>query len=142
MDDYPQLRLGNQLCFPLYAASKEIVRRYSPVLEPFGLTYTQYIVMMALWERKEITVSDLGSMLYLDSGTLTPVLKKLESNGYVIRSRKADDERCVIVSPTEEGWKLRERLAMVPAEVGSCVRLTPDEAKTLYGLLYKILKGL
>lgn len=141
MDDYPQLRLGNQLCFPLYAASKEIVRRYAPLLEPYNLTYTHYIAMMVIWEKGEVTVSDLGKTLYLDSGTLTPVLKKLEANGYVRRTRKADDERCVIVSPTEEGWKLQERVSGVPACVASCVNLTPEEAGTLYALLGKMLKG-
>ena len=139
MKDYPQLRLGNQLCFPLYACSKEIVRRYAPLLEPYNLTYTHYIVMMVLWEKKEVTVSDLGKQLYLDSGTLTPVLKKLESHGYVARSRKADDERCVVVSPTQEGWDLQEKLSGVPAEMGSCFCLSPEEAKTLYGLLHKML---
>ena len=139
MKDYPQLRLGSQLCFPLYACSKEIVRRYAPLLEPYNLTYTHYIVMMVLWEKKEVTVSDLGKQLYLDSGTLTPVLKKLEARGYVARSRRADDERCVIVSPTQEGWDLQEKLSGVPAAIGGCMNLSPEEAATLYGLLYKVL---
>ena len=139
MKDYPQLRLGSQLCFPLYACSKEIVRRYAPLLEPYNLTYTHYIVMMVLWEKKEVTVSDLGKQLYLDSGTLTPVLKKLEARGYVARSRRADDERCVVVSPTQEGWDLQEKLSGVPAAIGGCMNLSPEEAATLYGLLYKVL---
>lgn len=139
MKDYPQLRLGSQLCFPLYACSKEIVRRYAPLLEPYNLTYTHYIVMMVLWEKKEVTVSDLGKQLYLDSGTLTPVLKKLEARGYVARSRRADDERCVIVSPTQEGWDLQEKLSGVPAAIGGCMNLSPEEAAMLYGLLYKVL---
>ncbi len=139
MKDYPQLRLGSQLCFPLYACSKEIVRRYAPLLEPYNLTYTHYIVMMVLWEKKEVTVSDLGKQLYLDSGTLTPVLKKLEAHGYVARSRRADDERCVVVSPTQEGWDLQEKLSGVPAAIGGCMNLSPEEAATLYGLLYKVL---
>jgi len=139
MKDYPQLRLGSQLCFPLYACSKEIVRRYAPLLEPYSLTYTHYIVMMVLWEKKEVTVSDLGKQLYLDSGTLTPVLKKLEAHGYVARSRRADDERCVVVSPTQEGWDLQEKLSGVPAAIGGCMNLSPEEAATLYGLLYKVL---
>ena len=142
MDDYPQLRLENQLCFPLYACSKEIVRRYAPLLEPYRLTYTHYIVMMALWEHGEMGVSDLGKVLYLDSGTLTPVLKKLEANGYVSRSRRADDERCVTVSPTEEGMALREKLCSVPGKLGDCVALSSEEAATLYRLLYKVLGGL
>ncbi len=139
MKDYPQLRLGSQLCFPLYACSKEIVRRYAPLLEPYNLTYTHYIVMMVLWEKKEVTVSDLGKQLYLDSGTLTPVLKKLEAHGYVARSRRADDERCVVVSPTQEGWDLQEKLSGVPAAIGGCMNLSPEEAAILYGLLYKVL---
>jgi DNA-binding MarR family transcriptional regulator len=139
MKDYPQLRLGSQLCFPLYACSKEIVRRYAPLLEPYNLTYTHYIVMMVLWEKKEVTVSDLGKQLYLDSGTLTPVLKKLEAHGYVARSRRADDERCVVVSPTQEGRDLQEKLSGVPAAIGGCMNLSPEEAATLYGLLYKVL---
>ena len=139
MKDYLQLRLGNQLCFPLYACSKEIVRRYAPLLEPYNLTYTHYIVMMVLWEKKEVTVSDLGKQLYLDSGTLTPVLKKLEAHGYVARSRRADDERCVVVSPTQEGWDLQEKLSGVPAAIGGCMNLSAEEAATLYGLLYKVL---
>ncbi len=139
MKDYPQLRLGSQLCFPLYACSKEIVRRYAPLLEPYNLTYTHYIVMMVLWEKKEVTVSDLGKQLYLDSGTLTPVLKKLEAHGYVARSRRADDERCVVVSPTQEGWDLQEKLSGVPAAIGGCMNLSPEDAATLYGLLYKVL---
>ncbi|MBR6348264.1 MAG: MarR family transcriptional regulator [Spirochaetales bacterium] len=139
MKDYPQLRLGNQLCFPLYACSKEIVRRYAPLLQPYNLTYTHYIVMMVLWEKKEVTVSDLGKQLYLDSGTLTPVLKKLESHGYVVRSRRLDDERCVVVSPTEKGWELQEKLSDVPAQIGSCMNLSPEDAATLYGLLHKVL---
>ena len=139
MKDYPQLRLGNQLCFPLYACSKEIVRRYAPLLQPYNLTYTHYIVMMVLWEKKEVTVSDLGKQLYLDSGTLTPVLKRLEAHGYVARSRRADDERCVVVSPTEKGWELQEKLSDVPAQIGSCMNLSPEDAATLYGLLHKVL---
>jgi len=141
MHDYPQLRLSNQLCFPLYACSKELVRCYAPLLEPYNLTYTHYIAMMVIWEKGEVTVSDLGKTLYLDSGTLTPVLKKLEANGYVRRTRKADDERCVIVSPTEEGWKLQERVSGVPACVAGRVSLTPEEAGTLYSLLGKMLKS-
>ena len=139
MKDFPQLRLGNQLCFPLYACSKEIVRRYAPLLQPYNLTYTHYIVMMVLWEKKEVTVSDLGKQLYLDSGTLTPVLKKLEAHGYVVRSRRQDDERCVVVSPTEKGWELQEKLSDVPAQIGSCMNLSPEDAATLYGLLHKVL---
>ena len=142
MQDYPQLRLSNQLCFPLYACSKELVRCYAPLLEPYSLTYTHYITMMVIWEKGEVTVSELGKALYLDSGTLTPVLKRLESNGYIKRNRKANDERCVIVTATEEGLALQEKLKDVPQNVGCCLNLDASEAATLYGLLYKMLSGI
>ena len=136
---YPQLRLCNQLCFPLYACAKELVRRYAPLLEPFNLTYTHYITMMVIWEKGSLTVSELGKALYLDSGTLTPVLKKLENHGYITRTRKADDERCVMVSPTQAGLGLQEKLKDVPAEIGCSVRLSPEDARQLYVLLHKML---
>ena len=141
MNQYPQLKLENQLCFPLYACAKEITRRYVPLLEPYNLTYTHYIVMMVLWEKGELSVTDLGKTLSLDSGTLTPVLKRLEANGYVKRRRKSDDERCVIASPTDKGWDLQEKLSSVPQEIGSCVKLSSEEARLLYGLLYKVISG-
>jgi len=141
MTDYPQLRLENQICFPLYACAKEITRRYVPLLEPFNLTYTHYIVMMVIWEKGEVTVSELGKTLFLDSGTLTPVLKRLQSNGYVERKRKDTDERCVIITPTGKGMELQKKLSSIPREIGSCVRLSPDEARLLYGLLYKVIDG-
>lgn len=140
-NDFPQLKLENQICFPLYACSKELVRRYAPLLEPYNLTYTHYIAMMVIWEKGSVTVSELGNRLLLDSGTLTPVLKKLETHGYVCRERKADDERCVLVSPTEAGWELREILKDVPAKVGCNIKLDEQEAKTLYYLLYKVIGG-
>ncbi len=140
-NDFPQLKLENQICFPLYACSKELVRRYAPLLEPYNLTYTHYIAMIVIWEKGSVTVSELGKRLLLDSGTLTPVLKKLETHGYVCRERKADDERCVLVSPTEAGWELREKLKDVPAKVGCNVKLDEQEAKTLYYLLYKVIGG-
>lgn len=136
---YDCLKLGNQLCFPLYACSKEIVRRYKPFLDELDLTYTQYIVMMVMWEKKEMNVKELGSCLYLDSGTLTPVLKKLESKGYIARARSKFDERNLVLTITEEGEKLKDRAVEIPAKMGSCVRLEPEEAVQLYQLLYKIL---
>ncbi len=142
MTKYPQLKLENQLCFPLYACAKEIVRKYGPLLEPYNLTYTQYIVMMVLWEREEITVSELGRIILLDSGTLTPVLKKLEANGYVQRTRRKDDERCVVASPTEKGWELQDRLADVPSKIGNCLNLEVEDAVKLQQLLVKVLKGM
>ena len=140
-NDFPQLKLENQICFPLYACSKELIRRYSPLLEPYKLTYTHYIAMMVIWEKGNVTVSELGSKLFLDSGTLTPVLKKLESHGYITRERSTEDERCVMVCPTEAGWELREKLKDVPASVGCNVKLDEQEAKTLYYLLNKMISG-
>lgn len=138
-DNYDMLKLENQLCFPLYACSKEIVRRYKPFLDPLDLTYTQYIAMMVLWEQKSVTVKELGEKLYLDSGTMTPVLKKLESKGYITRERSGKDERSVIVTITESGEKLKESAADIPGKLGGCVNLSPEEAGQLYGLLYKLL---
>ena len=136
---YDCLKLGNQLCFPLYACSKEIVRRYKPFLDELDLTYTQYITMMVMWEKKEMNVKELGSCLYLDSGTLTPVLKKLESKGYIARARSKFDERNLVLTITEEGEKLKDRAVEIPAKMGDCVRLEPEDAVQLYQLLYKIL---
>ncbi|QAT41831.1 MarR family winged helix-turn-helix transcriptional regulator [Aminipila luticellarii] len=133
------LKLENQLCFPLYAASKEIVNRYKPFLDKIDLTYTQYIVMMVLWEHKSISVKELGKHLYLDSGTLTPVLKRLESKGFVERIRSLEDERNVNVTLTETGEGLKEKAVSIPSEMGKCLPLSPEEAKTLYTLLYKLL---
>ena len=133
------LKLENQLCFPLYAASKEVVKRYKPLLDPLGLTYTQYIAMMVLWEQRIINVKSLGRHLYLDSGTLTPLLKKMELQGWVTRNRDLKDERNVIVTLTEEGEKLKAAAAHIPLEMSKCISLSPQEAKQLYGLLYKVL---
>ena len=142
MDKYDCLKLENQLCFPLYACSKEIVRKYKPVLDELNLTYTQYIAMMVLWERKQPNVKELGECLYLDSGTLTPLLKKLEQKGYIERKRSESDERNLIISITKQGEQLREEALRVPSTIGQCVKLEPEEAKALYDILYKILRGL
>lgn len=133
------LKLENQLCFPLYAASKEVIRRYKPLLDKVDLTYTQYIAMMVLWEENEINVKTLGEKLYLDSGTLTPLLKKLESKGYITRKRLDKDERNLDISITKKGLVLQEKVKNVPEEIGKCVNLSEDEAKVLYNMLYKIL---
>lgn len=138
-DGYESLLLQNQLCFPLYAAAKEVVRLYKPFLDDIGLTYTQYIAMMVLWESRSMSVKELGERLYLDSGTLTPLLKKMEMQGVVSRRRSAQDERSVIVSVTEKGDELRERALSVPAQMKGCIPLTPEEVKTLYHLLYRVL---
>lgn len=139
MDKYDVLKLDNQLCFPLYAVSKEIIRRYKPFLEEIDLTYTQYIVMMVMWEKQSVCVKDLGSRLYLDSGTLTPVLKTLEKKGYITRERSKDDERVLNVEITEEGMKLRDRAVEIPAKIGKCVSLEPEEAISLYSSLQKLM---
>ena len=138
-DKYDCLKLKSQLCFPLYACSKEIIRRYKPFLDRFDLTYTQYITMMALWENDNMNVRELGIALFLDSGTLTPVLKKLESKGYIERKRSKDDERNLIVTVTEKGWQLREEALSIPGSMSSCVNLEPEEASDIYRLLYKVL---
>ena len=138
-DKYDCLKLKSQLCFPLYACSKEIIRKYKPFLDKFDLTYTQYITMMALWENESMNVRELGLVLFLDSGTLTPVLKKLESKGYIERKRSKEDERNLIVTVTEKGWKLREEALSIRESMSSCVNLEPEEASELYRLLYKVL---
>jgi len=137
--NYDMLKLENQLCFPLYAASKEIVKRYKPYLDEIGLTYTQYIAMMVMWEKKTVNVKTLGQALFLDTGTLTPLLKKLEAQGLVTRRRSLEDERNLIVSITPQGEALRERAVTIPARMGQCIGITREEADTLYRLLYKIL---
>jgi DNA-binding MarR family transcriptional regulator len=134
------LRLKNQLCFPLYAASKEVVNRYKPLLDEIGLTYTQYIAMMVLWEHKSVGVKELGQYLYLDSGTLTPLLKRLEGKGLVQRERSKEDERAVNIMLTEAGERLKEDAAKIPAQIGKCLPLSMEEAGTLYSLLYKLLE--
>lgn len=133
------LKLSNQLCFPLYASSREIVKRYKPYLDEIGLTYTQYIAMMVMWERKTVNVKTLGECLHLDSGTLTPLLKKLEAAGLVTRARSSDDERQLIVTITQKGEALQGRAITIPARMASCINLSMKEVGTLYTLLYKIL---
>lgn len=141
MEKYDALKLENQLCFPLYACSKEIVKRYTPFLEEIDLTYTQYITMLVLWEHREMNVKELGKYLYLDSGTLTPVLKKLEQKGYITRARLKEDERVLNVALTESGLELREKAVSIPMQIGSCVQLEQEEAVQLHALLQKLLKN-
>ena len=136
---YLCLRLDHQLCFPLYACSKEIVRKYKRYLDQLDLTYTQYLVMMVLWEKKHTNVKELGKCLFLDSGTLTPVLKKLENKGMLTRRRSEADERSLIVSITEKGEKMQDDALFIPEQMGKCVQLNPEEAAVLYKLLYKVL---
>ena len=138
-DKFDALKLENQICFPLYACSKEVVRKYKPYLDAIDLTYTQYITMMVLWEHKEITVKEIGEFLYLDSGTLTPVLKTLEKKGLLTRHRSGEDERVLKICITEKGEALKEHAADIPLKMGACLKLSMDEAKELYSLLYKVL---
>ncbi len=133
------LKLENQLCFPLYACARRVIGRYTPYLKPLNLTYTQYIVLLVLWEEKEATVRELCRKLYLDSGTLTPLLKKMESQGYVIRRRNADDERVVTIRLTDAGEALKERAREIPGRIAGCIQLSEQEILSLYGILYKVL---
>ena len=135
------LLLDNQLCFPLYVASKEITRRYLPLLKELDLTYTQYITLLALWEKDHITVKELGERLYLDSGTLTPLLNKLEHKGYIIKNKSDEDGRELVVCVTEKGFKLKEKAISVPYSIAKCVCLEKEEAITFFNLLRKVLQG-
>lgn len=139
MKDYEVLKIENQLCFPLYVCSKEIIKIYKPYLDKIDLTYTQYITMMILWEVKEMNVKSLGDRLYLDSGTLTPLLKKLEQKGYISRIKSNTDERKLIISITEKGEKLKTKATSIPINVGKCLNLNEKESIQLYNLLYKVL---
>ena len=139
MDKYECIKLKNQVCFPLYACSNAIIRKYKPYLDELGLTYTQYITMMVLWENKQINVKELGEKLYLDSGTLTPLLKKLEAKGLITRKRLKEDERNVIISITNKGEDLKEMAVKVPKKISNDINLTQKEAMELYKILYKVL---
>lgn len=134
--------LQDQICFPLYVCAKEIVRRYSPRLEEFGLTYTQYITMMVLWENKEMRSKQIGEQLFLDSGTLTPVLKRLEEKGWITRCRAKEDERNLWVCITPEGEALREQVKDIPREVAEGVSMNNEDAMALHALLNKLIKQL
>jgi len=136
---YDSLTLKNQLCFPIYLCSKEIIRKYTPMLEKLDLTYTQYIVMMYFWQNKTSNVKEISKTLLLDSGTLTPLLKKLEAKGYITRIRSTKDERNLNVSITEKGLKLRDKALSIPDNMSKCINLSKEETETLYCLIYKIL---
>ena len=138
-DAYDVLKIKNQLCFPLYACAREIIKQYKPFLDELDLTYTQYITMMVLWEEKSLTVKELGDILYLDSGTLTPLLKKMEAKGLITRKRSELDERSLIVSVTQKGEELKERAVEVPVKMAQGSKLTPEECVQLHGLLNKML---
>jgi DNA-binding MarR family transcriptional regulator len=138
--DYREaMKLSNQLCFPLYAASRNVIAQYTPYLNELGLTYTQYLVFLVLWEKDGITVSEICEKLKLDSGTMSPLLKKLQQAGYILKVRSAEDDRVVVISLTEEGKALQEKAKDVPLKVASCIELAPEKAKMLYDLLYELL---
>ena len=138
-NEYDVLKLDHQLCFPLYAASREVVKRYRPYLDALELTYTQYIAMLVLWEKKECSVKELGQRLHLDSGTLTPVLKSLEAKGCIVRRRSEEDERVVLAAITPRGEALRKQALSIPEKVGGCIHLAPQKAAKLYELLYELM---
>ena len=135
------LKLSNQICFPLYASGKEIVRRYQPYLNKYDITYTQYIVLMVLWEKDKQNVKEIGSRLYLDSGTLTPLINKLISKGYIQKEKAKHDERELVISLTQKGRDLKKEAINIPPLIAEKVKLSEEEAKTLYVLLYKLLEG-
>ena len=138
--DYREvMKLSNQLCFPLYAAARKVTALYTPFLTELNLTYTQYLVLLVLWEQDGIPVSEICRRLHLDNGTVSPLLKKLEKEGLLEKSRSPEDERVVLITLTKAGRALQERAKEIPGKVGSCVRLTPGKALTLYQLLYELL---
>lgn len=143
MDGYPQLALDQQICLPLYAASRAVTRRYAGLLAEAGLTYPQYLTLLALWEAEgPLSVRELGTRLHLDSGTLTPLLKRMEAAGLVTRARDDEDERRVLVSVTDQGWELRDRVADVPARLADGMGMSADEGRALRSLLEKVLHRL
>ena len=137
---YDKIRLRNQLCFPLYLSAKEIIRKYTPILDKLNLTYTQYIVMMYFWEFGSSNVKTIGKTLLLDSSTLTPLLKKLEEKQYITRTKNKTDERNLVLELTEKGKQLQEKALSVPDEISNCINLSKEEKIVLYKLLYKILE--
>ena len=133
------MKLANQLCFPLYAASRNVISLYTPWLKPLGLTYTQYIVFLVLWEKDGLTVGEICDKLMLDNGTLSPLLRKMEQAGYIERKRSEQDDRVVVITLTEEGKALQEKAKDVPQKVAGCIDLPAEKAEQLYSLLYELL---
>ena len=138
-DYHEAMKLSHQLCFPLYAAARNVTNLYTPWLKPLGLTYTQYIVFLVLWEKDGISVSEIGEKLMLDNGTLSPLLKKMEQAGYIMRRRCRDDDRVVEIALTDEGRALQEKAKDIPAQVANCINLPSEKAQMLYTLLYELL---
>ena len=141
VDRYAALKLENQLCFPLYAASRQIVNAYNPFFKPLGITYTEYIVFMVLWEEDGIKVKELGEKLYLGNSTLTPLLKRMEQKGYITRTRSEQDERVVSLHLTDSGWQMREKLVDIPTELGNCIQMPLEKLETLRSLLNELLEA-
>ncbi len=133
------MKLDNQLCFPVYAAARAITSVYTPYLKPLGLTYTQYILFLVLWEKDGLTVGEICRRLMLDSGTLSPMLKKLRDQGYIEKKQSETDERSFIITLTDKGRALQEQAKEIPLKVGGCVKIAPDKAKQLYDLLYELI---
>lgn len=141
-ENFNPLALDNQLCFALYVCSKEVIRKYQPLLEPLNLTYTMYITLMCLWEKDEVTVKDLGSRLFLDSGTLTPLLKKMETQNLITRTRSKTDERTVYIKLTEDGWAMKEKCQEVPAKMACCNIVNMEKAKDLLDCLHQMMENM
>ena len=141
MNKQDTLKLDNQLCFRLYAASKEIIRQYSPLLDELDLTYTQYITLLALWEKDHVSVKELGEKLYLDSGTLTPLLNKLKKKELIDKTRHEKDGRELIISLTKKGIELKKEALDIPESIAKCVKLKDEEALAFFKLLDKVLRG-
>ena len=140
-DGYEAMKLANQLCFPLYAASRNVVSLYTPWLKPLGLTYTQYIVFLVLWEKDGITVGEICDQLMLDNGTLSPLLKKMQQAGYIAKKRSAEDDRVVLITLTAKGRALQEQVKEIPEKVAGCIDLPPEKAQQLYTLLYELIEN-
>ena len=140
-DHREAMKLDNQLCFPLYAASRSVVSLYTPLLKPLGLTYTQYLVFLVLWEKDEITVGEICDRLMLDNGTVSPLLKKMEQAGYIDKRRSEEDDRIVLITLTKKGKSLQDKAKDVPRKIAGCVDLPPEKAKQLYDLLYELLNN-
>lgn len=141
-EQYELLKLENQLCFPLYAAARQITSKYNPYFKPLGLTYAEYIAFMVLWEHDGITVGELGQKLYLNNSTITPVLKKMEQGGYIRRERKAGDERVVVITLTDAGRGMREKCLDIPRQVGQCISLPGEKLLQLHSLLYELIENI
>ena len=136
------LKLENQLCFPIYLTAKELTRVYDKYLKELNLTYTQYIVMMYFWDKKKSNVKELSKTLIIDSSTLTPLLVKLENKGFIKREKSNQDERNLNITLTKNGENLKEQARLIPEKAGKCVGLNIDEAKKLYKLIYKVLNNI